>query len=146
MNKADRATTKARLERRRVAAEAFKGLPPDEKLAYIAGPNVPPTEFEIQAFLYAGLDTMGCFVRGEVGTKCGSCVFDLVIYNGATPVQIIEVKKNRRPACFGKAGKKRAMRQRLSQIERYKAFGVPVAAVSSMSEAEEFLKTMTQVE
>ena len=86
-----------------------------------------PTEFEIQAIIYAGLLALGYAVRGEVPTRCGTCAFDLVVYRDDKPIRIIETKKKR--AAIGKR----------KQVRRYAKFGVPVDLVCGMSQARGYV-------
>ncbi len=89
------------------------------------------TEFEIQAFLYSELRSLGLHVRGCVSTVGGSDVFDLVVYNtDLRPILIIEVKKIEAAVCR-------------KQIKRYKRFGVPVDVVKGMPQAREYISRRT---
>lgn len=124
-----------RRERQEKRAEAFATLEPHEKLAYIPRPGGAPSEFEVQSFLFNELLNLGYVVRGEVATKCGTCVLDLVIYRDGLPVKILEVKKHRR----GKG----SSQERKKQIERYEQFGVPVEGIFAMAQAKDYINRVT---
>lgn len=123
--------------RKQQQAEKFKSLPVEERVGYILH-NQNPSEFEIQSFLYEGLKQLGYTVRGEVGTRCGTCVFDLVVVIEDRPARIIEVKKER--AHGDKITKRRTGRARAAQVSRYASFGVTVDTVCAMREAKAYLE------
>ena len=99
------------------------------------------SEFEVQAFLYCALKSMGYDVRGEVCTRGGRCRFDLVIYRrektGAgvrpMPIRIIEVKATR--------GKKWG-----DQVAEYRRrYGVPVDHVGGMKAATSYVRDVAAI-
>lgn len=104
------------------------------------------SEFEIHAYLYVKLKTMGYDVRGEV---CGHANhrFDLVIFGpeknakGRTrimPVRIIEVKRGR---CTSKPTT-RSGKQVCGYYERY---GVPVDLVGGLKEAKAYVEIIRSI-
>jgi hypothetical protein len=119
-------------ERRKSLAEAFASLGPEERLAYIPAGHAP-SEFEIQSFLYESLKQLGYEVRGEVLSKCGTCIFDIVVYVDGKPARIVEVKKSVR------AKSRKARSSREVQIDRYGGFGIPVDLVCTLSLAREYI-------
>lgn len=101
----------------------------------IPAPHYRPSEFEVQAFLWSGLKSLGIDVRGEVRWQQKKprihCRFDLVIYEEAKAVRIIEVK--------AAPVKHKHGLHNTRQGTRYCKFGVPVTFVYGMSDAQEFL-------
>lgn len=127
--------------RKQQQAEKFEVLPVEERVGYILHKK-NPSEFEIQSFLYEGLKQLGYTVHGEVGTRCGTCVFDLVVVIDDRPARIIEMKKDR--ARGDKITKRRTVRARAAQVSRYASFGVPVDTVCSMREAKSYLEKVKE--
>lgn len=126
-----------RRERKRQLSESMASATPEERRSLIPVDS-NPTEFEIQAYLFGELIRLGYHVRGEVATKCGTCVFDLVIYRDRVPIRIIEVKKCAAIGCTRKA-RRSEQRKRESQVDRYSAFGVPVDSVCNLSSAKDYI-------
>ena len=95
-----------------------------------------PTEFEVQAYLYSALRAAGVNVRGEIAHRCPKTRrqfrFDLVIYQNAEAVEIIEVK----PAPV----KHRKGLEKMRQATRYRWFGLPVTFIYGMEDAERYLE------
>ena len=99
------------------------------------------TEFEVQAFLYMRLREMNIDARGEVVVRLKAengryeqHRFDIVIFDGATATQIIEVKS-------GPIKHKNGV-ENTRQARRYREFGVPVTFIYGMEQAEEFLAAL----
>ena len=137
--KASRRTEK-RQRRRQKIEEQWGYLSVMDKLSYIPFKH-PPSEFEVQSFIYEQLRVMGYYVRAEVGTRCGSCIFDIVVYVEENPVRVIEVKKNRgKPK--NRMSRKNIQKARDAQIDRYGSFGVPVDLVCSMEEAKKYIDNL----
>ena len=121
------------IEKYRARQKALAATPPGPGRIPV---NFDPTEFEIQAYLYHALASLGYTVRGEVTTRCGTCRFDLVAYYCGSPVRIIEVKKGK-----GRHPNPGALqRKREKQLARYRVFGVPVDGVFSLSKAREYVE------
>lgn len=145
LNQADRQRFASLREHKAALADRFKTLGVMERLAYIPRDG-DVSEFEIQSFLFEQLKRLGFHVRGEVTTKCGSCVFDLVVFDDHQPIRVIEVKKGRRPSGFvSKAGKRMAMQKRNDQLERYRLFGAQVDLVCSIEAAKQYIETVRKV-
>lgn len=130
-----------RRQRLACIAEKFETMNDVERLFLIPF-GQPPSEFEIQAFLYLELKKLGFVVRGEVATKCGTCVFDIVVYQSEKPVRILEVKKYRKPVGATRIDKRKAAKSRADQLARYSAFGVPVDLVCTISNAKEYVENV----
>ncbi len=141
--KKDRELFEKRRQRKRLIAEAFAGLSPEEKLGYIPVAGVPPTEFEIQSFIYEGLKSLGYTVRGEVKSRCDTCIFDIVVYEGDRPIRIIEVKKSRGGG--SRSFRKRTRKMRSAQVEKYEKFGIPVDLVCTLKNAKEYVANFLKV-
>ena len=95
----------------------------------------------MQAYIYHNLLRLGYVVRGEVGTKCGTCRFDLVVYQNGRPVRIIEIKKQKKAP--GNKFTKRAVRWRQSeQFSRYGEFGLPVDTILGLSQAHGYIAAL----
>lgn len=107
----------------------------------IAYPPVA-SEFEVQAFLYAGLRALGIDVRGEVqvhglfGLRSAkaACRFDLVLFREEKPVLILEVKARRVSHKNGVEATR--------QGKRYTQFGVPTWMVYGIDEARQVLEAI----
>jgi hypothetical protein len=98
-----------------------------------------PTEFEVQAFLYAELNNLGWYVRGKQKSRCGTAKFDLLVYDeGGSVTRIIEVKKQRLNAQTASPLKNRAKSIK-HQVKRYAAFQVPVDLVCGLKEAKVYV-------
>ena len=127
--------------RNKERAEAFATLSAEERQAYILGPQTPPTEFEVQAYVYHHLLRLGYAVRGEVGTRCGTCRFDLVVYQNGRPARVIEIKKQKR-AAGNKFVKRATRRENRNQLSRYSEFGLPVDTVCGMAAARGYIAAL----
>jgi hypothetical protein len=96
------------------------------------------SEFEIQAYIYNTLRAKGFDVRGEVTSRRGSAILDLVVFDNRRPVLIIEVKPS--------APKRNWARVKVlipeniqEQLDDYRRiFGLEVRLVSGMVHAKEF--------
>ncbi len=107
-----------------------------------SGPSSRETEFEVQAALFSRLREAGFQVRGEVkwckkrkaGARGETCRFDLVIYEGARAIHIVEVKA----APMRHKNGLEATRQG----SRYRHFGVPVTFVYGSQDAETFIASL----
>jgi hypothetical protein len=100
-----------------------------------------PSEFEIQAWLYSALQSVGINVRGEVKVNTGLSIkgwktarFDLVIFRSGVPQMIIEVKRS----------KDKNVKVGHRQYQKYHAFGIPVAYARGMEEARELFSRLTE--
>jgi hypothetical protein len=92
------------------------------------------TEFEIQAFLYCGLRSLGYNVRGElqydVPGMLKKAKFDLCLLDAqGVLLWIIEVKRRDFQGSFEKT----------KQYTKYKAFGVPLTYIFGMEDADRFI-------
>lgn len=104
------------------------------------------SEFEIQAFVYQAIRSLGFDVRGEVYSSNGSCRFDLVVFNvSKKAAAIIEVKSS------GAKAKSRSRVPRLfradeseydRQLRRYRRYSIPVHVIEGMAEAERWVETL----
>lgn len=111
-----------------------------------------PTEFEIQAYLYQELRSLGYNVRGEVPDKRSR--YDLVVFRGQRdPIQILEVKKSRpgRTGGYGRGGRLRLAvqcRQNKEQVEKqiakYKQTGIPVKLICGIGQARRYITTVKE--
>lgn len=107
--------------------------------------NFSVTEFEVQAYLYWELKSLGYLVRGEVTTQCLTCRLDLVVYkrdgDKVVPIRIIEVKK---AAFVGNQRKDRraAQRKRDKQLAQYAVFKVPVDTVCNLKQAKLYIENV----
>lgn len=87
------------------------------------------SEFEVQAFLYLKLQSLGIDVKGEV-SACG-CRLDLVLYVKRIAKLVIEVKR-----WFG------VLETLQKQKAKYEyATGVPCCVICGMKEAARFIET-----
>lgn len=139
INKLDREKFAKARARKRAIADRITTLPPEERAAYIPCDGTPPSEFEVQAFIYEQLKQIGYTVRGEVKTKCGTCIFDIVVYADRRPVRVIEVKKSKKFGSLSRQGKRHFSRLRAEQVRRYESFGVPVDLVCTLHDAREYI-------
>jgi len=132
----------ARLEKQ-VLADNFDNLPLEEKVDYIHS-GTKFSEFEIQAYLYEHLRRSGLHVRGELKSKCGTCRFDLVVFDAENrPSLIIEVKADKP---IGPTEDKKIERGiRKKQVARYRKFSIPVDLVEGMPEAVAYISGNTAV-
>jgi hypothetical protein len=96
--------------------------------------NSPITEFEIHAFLYMSLKSLGIEVRGEIGTCCRTARFDLVVVQDGVASRLIEVKKPRKKGQATGAG----------QARDYTRFGLPVDLVIGMEQAQKYIDHVSQ--
>lgn len=93
------------------------------------------SEFEVQAFLWAGLRELGFNVRGEVKTQYAKrCFvrFDLALFTDGRLVGILEVKKS--------AIRHRTTWKDTRQGARYHDFGVPVRIVYGYEQAQSLIE------
>jgi hypothetical protein len=100
---------------------------------------VGDTEFEVQAYLWGELRSMGINARGEVKTQYGKRTwvrFDIAIFTNGELTQIIEIKRS--PI------KHKTTWEDTRQGKRYIEFGVPVVIIYGMQQAKEFLETFKQ--
>lgn len=110
---------------------------PSEPYGRVRAPD-RVSEFEVQAWLYAALKSLGFDVRGEVVVYTGDerkgfkvARFDLVIFGeDGFATEIIEVKADGRSS-----GPSSYSRQRV----KYKAFGVKLSYVVGMSAARRYI-------
>lgn len=125
---------------KKAIAERFDAMTAEEKLSCIPSGG-GPSEFEIQSFVYESLKSKGFLVRGEVMAKCGSCQFDLVVFDQlGKPTLIVEIKRGKH---VGTDEYKRIARKRnASQIQKYEKYGVPVRMIVGMAEARRFVDSM----
>jgi hypothetical protein len=119
----------------------FDAMTPEERVACIPV-DLEPTEFEIQAFLFESIKRMGVVVRGEVASKCGTCVFDLVVYVDGKPAHIIECKK-RKKFLGSKIAESQQASKRALQINKYSKFGLPLDVICGMEEAVQYVAKMS---
>lgn len=133
-----------RRERNKKLAEQFLTLSEEEKLGYVRYSYGCPTEFEIQSHLYQTLLNMGYKARGEILSMCGSCKFDVVVFdNDEKPIRIIEVKKHKKGVSFGDRKTRQTIKKsRKEQLTRYSRFGVKIDVVNAMSGANEYIKQL----
>lgn len=124
---------RARIVRKRLA----KGIETDS----INYPDIP-SEFEIQSRLFHALQSLGFDVRGEVRAGVRSR-FDLVIFRDKKPVRIIEVKKRKIKPNTKSVAFQNQRREMLSQIERYRLYGITVDVVQGMKDAELYLQVFS---
>jgi len=97
------------------------------------------SEFEVHAHLLVGLKKLGLDARANVvapakftNTRKNVCTFDIVIFSGRKPEEIIEVKN-------GKVRHKNGV-EATRQGHRYRFFGVPVTFVYGMEEANQLIE------
>ena len=93
------------------------------------------SEFEVQAFLWAGLRDLGFNVRGEVKTQYTKrCFvrFDLALFVDGKLAGILEVKKS--------AIKHHTTWEDTRQGTRYNDFGVPVKIVYGYEQAQALIE------
>lgn len=121
-------------DRRKKMADEFSTLTADEKLRYIPYPG-EASEFEIQAYLFHHLNALGFDTRGEISSRCATCIFDLVVYLDRKPIRIIEVKRSKAKTSVA-AHCRKVTKAREKQLDRYGKFGVPVDSVVAMREAK----------
>lgn len=84
------------------------------------------SEFEVQAYVYHCLLRAGYDARGEVTVADTRSRFDIVVYRDQLPLAIIETKKE---TCVRICPK---------QIERYRAYGLPLYTIIGMKDAKKF--------
>jgi len=93
------------------------------------------TEFEVQAYIWNELRSLGINARGEVKSKfCGRAMvrFDVAVFDDKGVLSgIIECKRE------GKTGDNWTETR---QGTRYAQFGVPIRLVSGMSQAQSLVK------
>jgi len=95
------------------------------------------SEFEVQAYIYHTLKGKAFDVRGEVTSRLGSAVLDLVVYDGRKAALVIEVK-----AAAPNARVKALLADSTQeQLDDYRRLGVPVTLVCGMAWAIEFCKS-----
>ena len=97
------------------------------------------TEFEVQAYLWSQLRSLGINVRGEVKAtfeKRSVVRFDLVVFKDGVLQGIIEVKSApiKHKTCW----------EQTRQGLRYHQFGVPVVIVYGQDQAEALIKNATE--
>lgn len=111
--------------------QCFTPVPSTEWIEY---PD-KPSEFEIQAYVYWKLKEAGHDVRGCVGTKTLTDVFDIVFFDDGRPKRIIEVKKHAKSS----RARRLARGNTRDQVERYKEFGIPVDLITGMEAAIKYV-------
>lgn len=121
-------------QRMKNTASRFDSTPVSERPSFIGYPG-EFSEFEVQSYLFTELTALGFDVRGEVMSKCSTCIFDLVIFVDRKPVRIIEVKRSRPKGGVKSVNRKIDMTREL-QRRRYSEFGLPVDLVVALREAK----------
>ena len=104
------------------------------KICKAIEPN-QPSEFEIQATIYAGLQNIGINARGEVKAKFTEKTqvrFDIAVFELGSLVGIIEVKKSKI--------QHKTTWEATRQGTRYKQFNVPIRLVYGMNDAMDLLQ------
>ena len=92
------------------------------------------TEFEIQAYVWNRLQSLGVNARGEVKTKYKGKAyvrFDIAIFDGGLLSHIIEIKRS--------AIKHKTSWEDTRQGQRYNEFGVPITIIYGMEDAIRFV-------
>jgi hypothetical protein len=92
------------------------------------------TEFEVQAYVWNRLKSLGVNARGEVKTKYKKrsyVRFDIAIFDGGSLSHIIEIKRS--------AIKHKTSWEDTRQGQRYNEFGVPVTILYGMEDAIRYL-------
>lgn len=99
-----------------------------------------PSEFEIQAYLYAELQRLGYVVRGEVVGASGRV--DLVVFDGGVPVRVLEVKARLVNQQHGNTKAKRVA----EQLARYRDDWCPatVLLVDGAEKAERLIERVSR--
>lgn len=115
----------------RVSSVTMRKLDPTCQKHTITKP-VKPSEFDIQAYIYAELKAIGVDIRGEVIHRAQGrqCRFDLVIFSGNTAKAIIEVKTEG----------SNSVQVNGRQCTRYREYGVPVYYIHGMHQAGVFIE------
>lgn len=93
-----------------------------------------PTEFEIQAHVWAGLREAGINARGEVKSSFSgrACVrFDIAIFESGSLCGIIEIKKS--------AIVHLTTWEQTRQGARYSQFGVPVRIIYGLEQGNQLI-------
>lgn len=136
----------ARLEerRRRKLRRKYEAKQNSELSKLLPQKGGEPTEFEIQSFLYHELRAMGFEVRGEQATKCGTAVFDLLLFKNGKPARVVEVKKHL--AALLRSPLKRPNKAVAAQCARYAEFGCPVDLVCGMREAKAYIASASSLD
>jgi hypothetical protein len=92
------------------------------------------TEFEVQAYVWNRLRSLGVNARGEVKTKYKGKAyvrFDIAVFDGGFLSHIIEIKRS--------AIKHKTSWEDTRQGQRYNDFGVPVTIIYGMEDAIRFV-------
>ena len=92
------------------------------------------TEFEVQAYVWNRLQSLGVNARGEVKTKYKGKAyvrFDIAVFDGGSLSHIIEIKRSRI--------KHKTSWEDTRQGQRYSDFGVPVTIIYGMEDAIKFV-------
>jgi hypothetical protein len=109
----------------------------------------PPrhSEYDVQIWLYFQLkDRLGWDVRLEVKVLKKKIRFDIVRYRDGVPVRIVEVKRAGRVithnefVCWHLSPKTEA------QLNRYRAYGIPVDLVQGMKWAKEYVEWAEKID
>lgn len=101
------------------------------------------SEFEIQAYLFSELKSLGLDVRGEVRAGRESR-FDLVVFEERAATQIIEVKTRRLPRNPASPRLREMTLRRAEQMARYRAYDVSVELIEGMRQAELFVQKVRE--
>ncbi len=92
------------------------------------------TEFEVQAYVWHRLRSLGVNARGEVKTKYKGKAyvrFDIAVFDNGSLSHIIEIKRS--------AIKHKTSWEDTRQGQRYNDFGVPVTILYGMEDAIKFV-------
>lgn len=129
----------ARLKKRRTRKlqRKYKAKENSELHKMLPRNGSEPTEFEIQSYLYHELQALGFEVRGEQTTRCGTAIFDLVLFEDGIAARVIEVKKTLEALLRGPL--KKPNKAVSDQCSRYAEFGCPVDLVCGMKEARAYV-------
>jgi len=93
------------------------------------------TEFEVQAYVWNKLRSLGVNARGEVKTKYKGKAyvrFDIAVFDGGSLSHIIEIKRS--------VIKHKTSWENTRQGQRYNDFGVPVTILYGMEDAIKFVE------
>jgi hypothetical protein len=92
------------------------------------------TEFEVQAYVWNRLQSLGVNARGEVKTKYKDKTyvrFDIAVFDNGSLSHIIEIKRS--------VIKHKTSWEDTRQGQRYNEFGVPVTIIYGMEDAIRFV-------